>query len=356
MRILHVLNDVEAFGNGIVHVAVDTSCLQAEDGHDVSVASAGGAYVDLLQSHGVRHYECVATPRSRTPRALFELARCVTDFRPEVVHCHMVTSLLISQPARLRRPRVRLVSTVHNSFSRSAVLMGLSDRVIAVSQAVASDMASRGIDERKIDVIANGPLASPRKIAPPPRQQRSQSRIIVTTVAGMYERKGISDLLTAFDMVSGRFPEAVLTVVGEGPDRSRFQSMADTLSSRDRIKFVGFVADPTPYLSEADVFVLASRADPSPLVIPEARSASCAVIGTRVDGIPEALDQGEAGLLVEPSQPAAIAASLERLLSDRRLLAEMQQRAASNLDRFKAERVARETVGVYEAALGGARH
>lgn len=351
MRILHVLNDVEAFGNGIVHVAVDISCLQADDGHEVAVASAGGSFVDLLGQHGVGHFACRASPRSQTLRGMLDLSRCLTTYKPDVVHCHMVTSLLISLPARLRRPRTRLVSTVHNSFSRSARLMGLAHRVIAVSEAVARDMTARGIDARKISVVQNGPLASPRK-EPTPRPDREPGGMRIVTVAGMYERKGIADLLVAFDTASARFPDASLTLVGDGPDRESFEAIADALPSRGRITFAGFASDPTPHLIAADIFVLASRADPSPLVIPEARQAACAIVATRVDGIPEALDGGEAGLLVEPSRPDAIANALVSLMSDAALRTRMQRRAASHLERFQAVRVARETVEVYETALG----
>ena len=53
MRILHISNHVKEIGNGIVNVAVDLACLQAKDGHNVAIASAGGEYETLLKSYGI---------------------------------------------------------------------------------------------------------------------------------------------------------------------------------------------------------------------------------------------------------------------------------------------------------------
>lgn len=87
------------------------------------------------------------------------------------------------------------MSTVHNEFQHSAILMGLADQVIAVSNAVANSMIQRGIPPQKLRVVSNGTLGSPRHknlqdYQPLPLQTPS-----ITTVAGMYNRKGIFELI-----------------------------------------------------------------------------------------------------------------------------------------------------------------
>jgi hypothetical protein len=57
MRILHILNHIQEIGNGIVNVAIDLACLQAKAGHEVSVASAGGEYEELLSRYGAKHFK-----------------------------------------------------------------------------------------------------------------------------------------------------------------------------------------------------------------------------------------------------------------------------------------------------------
>jgi glycosyltransferase involved in cell wall biosynthesis len=105
----------------------------------------------------------------------------------------------------------------------------------------------------------------------------------------------------------------------------------------------------------ADVFILASRADPAPLVLSEAREAGLAVIGTRVDGIPELLESGAAGLLVPPAAPERLAAALLEVLETPQTLHHHRERSQFNLERLALSRVATETLAVYARAHRGRR-
>ncbi|NJL80443.1 MAG: glycosyltransferase [Richelia sp. SM2_1_7] len=84
------------------------------------------------------------------------------------------------------------------------------------------------------------------------------------------------------------------------------------------------------------------------LVLSEAREAGCAIIATDVDGIPEALDYGEAGLLVPAKDSQALAAKLKTLLDDSNALNEWKNRASQNLERLNVKRVCQETLAVYQ--------
>ena len=136
MRIIHILNHVQEIGNGIVNVAVDLACLQSQSGDDVAVISAGGGYEKLLNQFGVKHYEI---NKSRQPiniiRAAVAYRKIVQEFQPDIVHAHMMTGVVLARALRWEN-RYILVATVHNEFQPSSLLMGLADRVIAVSKAV----------------------------------------------------------------------------------------------------------------------------------------------------------------------------------------------------------------------------
>jgi len=352
VRILHVLNHVRNSGNGIVNVTTDLACLQAQMGHRVGVVSEGGGNEDLFMRYGVVHF---IVNQRRDPRhllaAMVSLRRVFREFDPDIVHAQMMTGLVL---AKVLQPiaRYKLVSTVHNEFQRGAVVMGAADRVIAVSSAVARAMRRKGTPQRKLRVVLNGTLGTPRRRPLREYAALALEKPAITTLAGLYARKGISDLIEAFASVAEHHPTAHLYIVGEGPDRRIFERQAAQMRNRDRIHFVGFVPDPERYLLATDVFVLASRADPAPLVLPEARQAGCAIVATAVDGIPELLDNGAAGLLVPPGQPAAIARELERLLADPELLAHWRRRALENVERLQAKRVAEETSEVYRELIG----
>jgi len=349
MRILHLLNHVDRVGNGIVHVAVDLACMQARDGHEVWVASKGGAYESLLARYGVHH---VRIDQGRRPltmiRAFLALRALLADAKPDIVHAHMVTGLLL---ARVLRPfaRWRLVASVHNEWQDSSTLMKLADRVIVMSQDAVGRLAARGMPREKLRPVRNGTVGSPRLLDEGTASARLEQPAIVT-VAGLYERKGIGELISAFETIAALHPTAHLYLVGEGPDRARFEAQARATAAAARIHFEGFQPSPRPYLRDAAVFVLASRAEPGGLVLPEARDCGCAIIATAVDGSPELLDGGRAGLLVPAQDVPALAAAITRLLDDPAERDRWRTAARANLDWLGIERQHRETMAVYEEA------
>ena len=348
MRILHILNEVREIGNGIVNVTVDLACLQAKNGYNVSVVSRGGEYEKLLAKYGVRHYKL---DQSRTPitilKAIISYRKIVSEFNPDIVHAHMMTGVVL---AKLWQPifRYGLVSTVHNEFQRNAIVMGLADRVIAVSAAVAQAMNQRNIPLRKLRVVRNGTLGSVRTKCLDTYQPVELARPSISTVAGMYERKGISELIAAFATIAHDFPEANLYLIGNGPDRAMFEQQARHTTVMHRIHFLGFQSEPQRYLLSTDIFVLASRKEPFGLVISEAREAGCAIVASDVDGIPEVVDGGQAGILIPPANSNRLAATLKHLLGNPEQLQAWQHKAKTNLESLNIQRVHEENIEVYK--------
>jgi glycosyltransferase involved in cell wall biosynthesis len=351
MRVLHMVNDVTDRGNGIVNTAVDLAMEQARQGLEVAVASAGGAYQSLLEAAGVTH---LMLDQSRRPAqmlgAIRLLHRQLSGFRPDVVHAHMRTGLVL---AWLLKPfhRYGLIGHVHNVHDRESVVMGLADRVIAVSKSVAASMAKRGVPSRKIRVSLNRTLGSKRV---PPLEAIAPAvlaRPAIVTVCGMSRRKGVDALIRAFAKIEGDIPGAHLYLVGDGPDRKDFELLAKQSHCPGRIHFEGYQAQPQAYMVSADVFVLASRRESFGLVLIEAREAGCAVVATDVDGVAEALDGGRAGLLVPQNDDTALAGALRRVLSDPAEQAKWRDRAKSGIDEFRIEQMTAEINAIYEELL-----
>jgi glycosyltransferase involved in cell wall biosynthesis len=356
MRILHILRHVRASGNGIVNAVVDLACAQAEKGHSITVVSTGGEYEELLARFDVGHY---TIEPARKPGSILAAAatyrRILTETKPEIVHAHMVTEMLVARACGVGVDH-RLISTVHNSFARhtgrtKAVAFALAHRVIAVSDAVASEMCRHGLPKRKVRVVLNGSIGSPRRkplheYSPLPLQ-----RPAITTVAGLYPRKGIDDLIQAFVTVTQRVQDAHLYIVGDGPQRGELERQARATPVGNRIHFEGFQAEPQRYLLSTDVFVLGSHREPFGLVLLEAREAGCAIVASNVDGIPEVLDHGHRGFLVNPAQPDEFAHRITTLLQNERLILDWRKRAQHDLGRFKVSRVADETLAVYQESL-----
>ena len=347
MRIMHVSNHCGK-ANGNVNVSVDEACIQAKNGHVVAYASCGGDFVPLMRDkYGIKIFDVPQPHRGVLPfsavSSALTLISAIRKFRPDVVHLHMAAHNFALQPLRLFG--LKVVTTVHNEFDKSVWIMGLADRVVSVSRAGAAAMIKRGVSPERSRVVLNGSVDSPR--LPDRFEAKRLGAPSIISVCGLHHRKGVADLINAFAQVTKTKPTAQLYILGEGPSLAEYQALAGSLGVSDSVHFMGFLDDPRPYLYGADVFVLASHADPGPLVIAEARRAGCAVVATNVDGIPEMLDFGKAGVLVEPRQPDALAAAILNLLSHPEQLAHYRQVAKADTDRFTIHRVCRDMDKIY---------
>ena len=347
MRILHIVNKLSDRGNGIVNLAVDVAIDQQRAGHTVSFVAGPGGHVPLVQASGVRVFS-IDQDRTWTnlPIAAMHFRKAIREFRPDVIHAHMQTGLLLALPwAKLYG--IPLVGHLHNVHDRTARRMAWGDCLITVSAAVAESMQAEGVPVQKIHIVLNGTVRSPRLPAVTSLEPAPLEHPSVLTVAGMSHRKGIAELIEAFALAAREFPKAHLYLMGEGPEREFFEQQAAASPAREQIHFLGFQPQPQRFMLSADIFVLASRRDSCPLVLAEAREAGCAIVASDVDGIPEALDHGAAGILVPSQNPAKLADALLLLLRDPDLRRAWGERARSGLDRFTVSRMSAEFVEIY---------
>nr|WP_274704857.1 glycosyltransferase family 4 protein [Deinococcus geothermalis] len=344
------MNEVREIGNGIVNVAVDLACLQAALGHEVLVISSGGEYETLLAAHGVKH---IAVNQSRRAgniiRAIWAIERIFQEFRPNIVHAHMMTGAVISTLLKCRHSYM-LVTTVHNEYQRSAVLMGLGDRVVAVSEAVGHAMRRRGIPGNRIRVVRNGTIGSPRRTPLPEVSPAELRRPAIVTVGAVSPRKGSDILIEAFSMTCEALPDAHLYFVGNR-DWPEVEELVKQKNLEERVHFVGFEPQPQRYIMNSDVFVLPSLREPFGLVLIEAREVGIPIIASDVEGIPEALSGGKAGILIPPGAPVALSIELKRLLANNRSRKEWSRATQEGLEEFTAEQMNLRYMEVYEEVL-----
>jgi phosphatidylinositol alpha-1,6-mannosyltransferase len=200
------------------------------------------------------------------------------------------------------------------------------DTVLPVSHYTAELLYDRGVPSSRVHVVPNG--TDPERFRPqdgtPVRERLGLSdQPLLLTVGRLVPRKGIDTVLRALPTIAERCPDVAYVVAGSGPDRSRLEELADQLGVRDRVRFVGDVDhDRLPlYYSAADLFVMPAREDPPDvegfgLVFLEANACGTPVIGARSGGIPDAIRDGETGLLVPPNDPEAFADAAVRVLTD----------------------------------------
>ena len=129
--------------------------------------------------------------------------------------------------------------------------------------------------------------------------------------------KGHRFILDAFSQISDQFPFHHVVIVGDGDEMEALKRQREDLGLSNRIHFTGFRENPWPYYRAFDVKILAStKNELMSQVIPQAMYAGCPVIGTHVGGIPDVIQDGTNGLLIEPESASSLARAITRTLSE----------------------------------------
>ena len=158
--------------------------------------------------------------------------------------------------------------------------------------------------------------------------------------AGRFSReKGFDVLIEAFGLLASRHPDWTLTILGDGSERRALEAAIDRFGLRGRICLPGLVSRPAAVLRQAELFVCPSRVEGFPNALCEAMACGLAVIATATDGSLAILRHNQNGLLVPRDDHRALAAAMERLMTDGDLRSRLGQRAAEVTSRFALERI-----------------
>ncbi len=205
---------------------------------------------------------------------------------------------------------------------------------VAISDFGRSQLMTLVAEERWGDVHLVRCGIDPREFAAGPAPHNRDPHILC--VGRLVALKGHPLLVSACAELHARGIPARLTLVGEGPERSRLESLARRHGIGDHVRFTGAVGQDEirDLYRSADVFCLPSLSEGLPVVLMEAMALGVPVLSTRIMGIPELIEDGRSGLLVSPGRVDQVAAALERLLTDPELRARL---AAGAREKVRSE-------------------
>lgn len=223
---------------------------------------------------------------------------------------------------------------LHALYNRTrAFVLRRADGFFPVSHYTGQLLRERGVPPERITVIHNG--ADPASFHPVDAQDLRDElgldhQKVVLTISRLVPRKGIDTVLRALPQVARQTPDVRYLIGGSGPDRDRLEALTHELHLDDRVRFLGAIPpdELSRYYNACDVFVMPSRED-RPYVegfgiaFLEANACGKPVVGARAGGIPDAVRDGETGLLVEPDDETDLASALVRLLHDAPLAARL---------------------------------
>jgi glycosyltransferase involved in cell wall biosynthesis len=260
------------------------------------------------------------------PRGLLRLVGLVRRWRPDVVHSHMVHANLMARVLRLAAPVPALVSTIHNIYEGGRLRMaayrwtnGLVDHMTIVSQAAFDRfVAERIVPAEILRVVPNGVDTSRFRAVPPDARDGVRRSLglgddFAWLAVGRFEvSKDYPNMLRAFMEVRRQEPRAVLVLVGRGSLQAETEALVRELGVTG-VHFAGVRNDVPEVMSAADAYVMSSAWEGMPMVLLEAAAAGLPIVATRVGGNHEVVLDRESGLLVPPSDSAALASAMLRL-------------------------------------------
>jgi len=225
-----------------------------------------------------------------------------------------------------------------------------ADAVTAVSAFMAKEAYERLGIKQEIRVIPNFVDADLFRPAPCEVVERNNHRdVVVAHISNFRPVKRVHDLVYAMAMVKKEAPGARLMLVGDGPDRHSVERLVSRLDLEEEVLLTGFRSDVANLLRCSDMVVLCSETESAPLTLLEGLSSGLPVVATSVGGIPEIVEDGVNGFLVQPKCPEEIAEKILQLNADKDLRMRLGESARETvLERYTAERVVGQYLEIYD--------
>lgn len=287
--------------------------------------TGGGALEEQLRARDVPFV--VAPQRPHLPLWPAGLLAVARERAYDVLHGHSGTLVPLALAGRLRG--VPTVYTEHGyypdepSLARwvQALPARMVGRLVAVSGALRATMQRR-FWLRKAPIVVENGVELPD---PPPASERDRLRrsvgaapdeLVIGTVGRLVPVKDQASLIRAFARVRASVPALRLVIVGDGPERTALEALAGTLGLRADVVFTGARSDAAALTHGFDVYVSSSISEGMPMAVLEAMAGGRAVVATRVGACDELLAHGDAGVLVPPGEPRALADAVLALVLD----------------------------------------
>ena len=366
-KILHIVEDLKIGGLERVIQSIVLALDRRKYDVEVWCLARGGAVAEEIRDHGVP-VRILGLKSYYNPARIGDLARMLREARFDVIHTH---GYFASTFCRLAALTVRVpviivhIHTTYHQFNarhrRIENLLSLyTDRVICVSRNVGEFAQEQlRIHPESISVVYNTAFADAAACpAEKVQQWRSALRLdgdeeVVLSLASLTGNKGHEVLLYAVKLLAGMGRKIRCILVGDGPLRGKLERTAESLGLRESVLFTGVQADVTPFLRMAHLFVLASiEREGLSVALIEGAAAGLPLVGSRLGGIPEVIEDQGNGILFAPGNAWQLSAAMGRLLEAPELRERMgRQSRAIYRARFAPEIMIGKIEAIYDRTL-----
>jgi len=339
------------------------------------VSRAGGRYFEALP----QDVEACVIGGGRYP--VWRFARAVDRLRPDLVLSTLRMNLTAAAALPLQRHRppliIRQANAIGANFSELRrksglkyslaervvrILLRVPDALVAQSSDMATELARHTVPTQRIAVIGNPvsieDVAAARACCAAQAAGAGRGEPSLVAVGRLATQKGFDMLLPAFAALLPEYPDAVLTILGEGPERAALEAQAERLGIRNKVHMAGQSDSVLAEVAAADLFISSSRYEGFSNALLEAMALGKPVVATNSEGgTRDMVIDGQTGILVDPVTVEALTEGLRRgLRADRAKLGDAGRSHVGS--RYSRERILTDYAVLFDAVLavaGGRR-
>jgi glycosyltransferase involved in cell wall biosynthesis len=331
-----------------------------KDGYRVYIAGEKGSMEKYFEASGTRVYDYPLNQDSKTiaksVKLMFNLKGLCKMRDIDIIYCHHRWPAFLALYAS-KTLKLPLVYHCHSRIEGKGVFSVWGDRTIAVSHNLEDYLIkSFGRKRETIKVIYNGvpELGAGEKVMGKVKDELEQNSNIdfkcpiVGTVGRLIGDKGLEYFIQSIPLILKKQAGVQFLIIGEGERKAGLMKLAKEMKVSQNTFFIGERADIVPHLELMNIFVLSSLNEGMPISILEALSLAKPVVATRVGGVPELIEDGVNGLLIESRSPSALASAVTLLLNDKALASRLGLKGREVVrNQFTVERMVKEIEKVF---------
>ncbi len=312
--------------------------------------------INVKHKHDIRHYH--------------RLKKIIKDEEIDILHAHVWNPASCRYALALKK--IPIITTEHDPFKLGSVKNFFKKstlknirKIVTVSgnnKKILEDLFPQHKD--KMTVIHNGIDTSwwksqllrladedyseiKRKLF-----HANKDTLIISTIAELHERKGHKYLIEALKKIIDQFPNVKLVLIGEGPEREKIESLIEKLDLKRHVILTGRQKEIPKLLKSSDIFCLPSRREAFGLVNAEAMITGLPVVASKAGGIPEIVEDGVTGFIVEKENSEALTNALVKLIKSPEKRLQMGQAGKERvLKEFDAKVMAKKYEDLYEKII-----
>lgn len=371
--------------NGVVRSIVTTANVLAKHGHSIAIFTINAEKLskkikakELDERIQVYPYSSFALPtykelQVRIPTfvpSLYEVYR----FDPDLIHSHTTFGIGWEAVMSANFLNIPLIGTHHGFLAEFLKHVKLDyrlmkplarrylsfyynrcDAVISPSEALVKELMQYKL-RRPVYVLSNPvdlKYFSVNKTKESLRKKFHFNKLTIIHFGRLSYEKSTDLVLKAFAQILNWGIDAQMVIIGDGPERGKLEAVGKKLNIDKSIEFTGILRDNdlTERIAAGDFFVSASTIETQGLVFLEAMALGLPVIGVNAGGVPEYVDNGKNGFIVEPGNVKAIAEAMKKFIDSPELRESFGQNAKESVKKYDADAIVDKIEGIYKALL-----